>query len=107
MGRKAPSGWLLSTPTFFSSRGDWSQHLSTTMSLPYKGRNLPSVKPDDGEIYAGTCGDIMMPGNKIRHSPYPETKPRKWEKLPTNECTEKGVTPAAAIVDKLKIGSES
>jgi hypothetical protein len=31
----------------------------------------------------------------------------KWEKLPTNECTKKGVTPTAAIADRLKIGSES
>jgi hypothetical protein len=38
---------------------------------------------------------------------YPETKPQKWKKLPTNKCIEKGVTPAATIVDKLKIGSES
>jgi hypothetical protein len=77
------------------------------MSLPYKGRNLPSVKLGDGEIDAGTCGYIMMPGNGIRRSPYPGMKPQKWEKLLTNECTKKGVTPAAAIVDKLKIESES
>jgi hypothetical protein len=77
------------------------------MSLPYKGRNLPSVKPGDGETDVETCSDIVMLGNGIRHSLCPETKPLKWEKLPTNECTEKGITPAAAIADRLKIGSES
>jgi hypothetical protein len=77
------------------------------MSLPYKERNLPSVKLGDGETDVRTCGDIMMPGNRIRCSSYPGTKPRKWEKLPTNECTEKGVTHATAIVNKLKIESES
>jgi hypothetical protein len=74
------------------------------MSLLCKGRNLPSVKPDDGETGAETCGDIMISGNEMRRSPCPETKPRKWEKLPTNECTEKGVTPATVIADRLKIG---
>jgi hypothetical protein len=29
------------------------------------------------------------------------------EKLPMSECTEKGVTLAATITDKLKTGSES
>jgi hypothetical protein len=77
------------------------------MSLPCKGRNLPSVMPDDREIDVGTCGDIMKPGNGIRRSLCPGTKPRRWEKLLTNECTEKGVTPAAVIADRLKIGSES
>jgi hypothetical protein len=77
------------------------------MSLPWKGRNLPSMKHGDGGTNAGTCGDIMKPGNGVRHSPYPETKPQKWEKLPTNEYTEKGATLAAAITDKLKTESES
>jgi hypothetical protein len=53
------------------------------------------------------CGDIMKPGNGIRRSPCPGTKPRKWGKLPMNEYTEKDVTPAAAITDRLRIGSES
>jgi hypothetical protein len=63
--------------------------------------------PGDEETDAETCGDIMKPGNEIWHNPCPETKPQRWEKLPTNECTEKGVTPAAAIANRLKIGSES
>jgi hypothetical protein len=65
------------------------------------------VMPGDEETDAGTCGDIMKPGNGIRCSPCPETKPRKWGKLPTNEYTEKGVTPVVAIADELKIESES
>jgi hypothetical protein len=63
--------------------------------------------PGDGETDAGTCGDIMRPGNGIRRSPCPEMKLRKLEKLSMNEYTKKGVTPAAAIVGRLKIGSES
>jgi hypothetical protein len=77
------------------------------MSLPCKESNLPSVKHDGGGIDVGTCSDIMKLGNRIRRSPYPETKPQRWEKLPTNECTKKGVTLAALIADKLKTGSES
>ena len=61
----------------------------------------------DGEIDTRTCGDIMKPRNGIQRSPCPETKPRKWEKLSTNKCIEKGVTPTVAIADKLKIGSKS
>jgi hypothetical protein len=76
------------------------------MRLQCKGKNLPNVMPDDGERDVGTCGDIMKLGNRIQHSPCPETKPRRWEKLRTNECTEKGVTPAVAIANRLKIGSE-
>jgi hypothetical protein len=49
----------------------------------------------------------MRPGNGIWHSPYLGTKPQKWEKLPTNECTEKGGTLAAVIVDKLRTENES
>jgi hypothetical protein len=49
----------------------------------------------------------MKLGNGVQRSSCPETKPRKWEKLPTNECIEKGVTLAAAIADKPKIGSKS
>jgi hypothetical protein len=77
------------------------------MNLPCKGRNLPSVMPNDEETNAETCDDIMKPGNGIQHSPCPGTKPRKWEKLPTNEYTEKDVTPAVVIADRLRIGSES
>jgi hypothetical protein len=77
------------------------------MGLPCKGKNLPSVIPGDGETDAGMCGDIMKPQNGIRRSPCLGTKPQKWEKLPTDEYTEKDVSPAAMIADRLKIGSES
>jgi hypothetical protein len=63
--------------------------------------------PDDEETDAETFSDIMKPRNEIQRSPCSRTKPRKWEKLPTNECTEKDVTPAAAIADRLKIRNES
>jgi hypothetical protein len=77
------------------------------MSLPCKGKNLPSVKHDDGGTDDGTYGDITKLGNGIRRSRYPKTKPQKWEKLLTSECTEKGETLAAAIADKLRTESES
>ena len=77
------------------------------MSPPCKGRNLPIEKHDDEGTDVGTCGNIMKPGNGIRRSLYPETKPQRWEKLLTNEYTEKDVTPAALITDRLRIGSES
>jgi hypothetical protein len=77
------------------------------MSPPCKGRNLPIEKHDDEGTDVGTCGNIMKPGNGIRRSLYPETKPQRWEKLLTNECTKKGATLAAAITDKPKTGSES
>jgi hypothetical protein len=72
-----------------------------------QGEEPPNVMLGDEEIDVGTCCDIMKPGNEIQRSPCPETKPRRLEKLPTNECTEKGITPVAMIADSLKIGNES
>ena len=63
--------------------------------------------PDDEEIDAEMCGDFMKLGNEIRRSPCPGMKPQKWGKLMTNEYTEKDITPAAMITDRLRIGSES
>jgi hypothetical protein len=77
------------------------------MSLPCKGRNLPRVTPSDEETNVGTCGDIMKPGNRIQRSPYLGMKLRKWEKLLTNEYTEKDITPTTVIADRFKIGNES
>jgi hypothetical protein len=77
------------------------------MSLPCKGRNLTKVMPDDEETGAEMCGDIMKPGNGIRCSLCPRTKPQKWGKLPTNEYNEKDETSTAVIADRLWIGSES
>jgi hypothetical protein len=47
------------------------------MILPCKGKNLPSVKHDDGGTNARKCGDITKLGNGIRRSPYNGTKPQK------------------------------
>jgi hypothetical protein len=77
------------------------------MSLPCKGKNLPSVKRGDGGTDAGTYDDITKLGNRIRRSPYPETKPQKWEKLSTSGHIEKGETLAVAIADKLRTENES
>jgi hypothetical protein len=78
-----------------------------TMSQPCKGKNLPSVKRDDGGTDAGTCNDITWLGNGTRRSPYPKTNLQKWEKLPTSEYTEKDGTLAAMIADKLRTESGS
>jgi hypothetical protein len=72
------------------------------MSLPCKGRNLPSVMPGDEEIDTEICGDITKLGNGIWRCPCPRTKPRKWGTLPTNKYTEKDATPAATITDMLR-----
>jgi hypothetical protein len=77
------------------------------MIQPCKGKNLSSVKRGDGGTDARTCGDITRLGNGTRRSPYPRTKLQKWEKLPTNEYTEKDGTLAAMITDKLRTESES
>jgi hypothetical protein len=77
------------------------------MSQPCKGKNLSSVKRDDGGTDAGTCGDITRLGNGTRRSPYPRTKLQKWEKLPMSEYTEKdGILPAMTA-DKLRTESWS
>jgi hypothetical protein len=72
-----------------------------------QGEEPPSVMLGDKETYAGTCGDIMKLGNRIRRIPCPEMKPQKWGKLSTNEYTWKGITLTDVIADKLKIESES
>jgi hypothetical protein len=77
------------------------------MSLPCKGKSLPSVKHDAGGTDAGMYNDITKLGNGIQRNLYPEMKPQKWEKLPTSECTEKSETLAHTIVDKLRLESES
>jgi hypothetical protein len=69
-----PSHQLLSTPTSSSSGTDWSRLPSPTMSRPYKGKNLPSVKHGNEGTDAGMCGDITRLGNGTLHSPYPGMK---------------------------------
>jgi hypothetical protein len=102
--RRGPSCGLPSTLMSSSSRG---QHPSPTTSLPCRGKNHTSVKRGDGGTDAGTYSDILKLGNRIRRSPYPETKPQRWERLLMSECTKKGVNLTAAIADKLRTKSES
>jgi hypothetical protein len=71
------------------------------MNLPCKGRNLPSVMPGDGETDTGMCGGITKPGNGNQRNPYLRTKPPKWEKLLMNGYTEKDITHAVTITDRL------
>jgi hypothetical protein len=47
-------------------------------------------------------GDIMKPENETQRSLYHEMRSRRWDKLPMNESSEKGGTPADVIVGKLK-----
>jgi hypothetical protein len=77
------------------------------MNPPCWGRNLPSAMLDDGETGAGTCSDITKLQNGTLHNPFLGTKPQRWEKLPTKEHIEKGVTPTAAIIIGLKNESEN
>jgi hypothetical protein len=72
------------------------------MNPPCRGRNLPNAMLGDGEIGAGTYDDITKPENGIQRNPSLGTKPQKWEKLSMKEHIEKGATPAAAIVVRLK-----
>jgi hypothetical protein len=72
-----------------------------------KGEEPPSVMPSNKEKDAQMCSDIMKPGNGIRRSLCLGMKPRKWRKLSRNEYTEKGATPTAVIVDRLRSECES
>jgi hypothetical protein len=74
MGRRTPPYILLSTLMSSSFRGDWIHCPSPTMSLPYRGRNLPSVMPGDGETDTETCTDITKPKNGTQRNPYLGTK---------------------------------
>jgi hypothetical protein len=65
------------------------------------------VKHDDEGIDTGMFGDITRPRSRIQHSPYPEIKFQKWEKLLTSEYTEKGGILANVIADKLRTESEN
>jgi hypothetical protein len=47
-------------------------------------------------------GDIMKLENETRRSLYHEMRSRRWEKLLTNESSERGGTPADVIVGRLK-----
>jgi hypothetical protein len=71
-------------------------------SQPCLGKNLLSEKLADGGTDAKIFGDITKQGNETRRSLYPEMKFRRWEKLLTNESSERGETLAGVIVSRLK-----
>ena len=71
------------------------------------GEDLPSEKLSDGGTDAGIFGDITRLGSETRRWPYPGMKSRKWEKLPTNECSEKGGILVDVTAGKLKTENEN
>ena len=71
-------------------------------SQPCPGKNLFSEKLADRATDAEIFGDITKLGNRTRRSLYPEMKSRRWEKLQTNESSEKGGTLADVIAGKRK-----
>jgi hypothetical protein len=71
-------------------------------SQPCLGKNLLSEKLADGGTDAKIFDDITKQGNETRRSLYPEMKFRRWEKLLTNESSERGETLAGVIVSRLK-----
>jgi hypothetical protein len=93
---------LHSTPTSSSSGEEWNRLPSPTTSQPCLGKNLLSEKLADGGTDAEIFGDITKQGNGTRRSLYLEMKFRRWEKLLTNESSERGGTLADMIVGKLK-----
>jgi hypothetical protein len=59
------------------------------MSQPCLGKNHLSEKLADGGTDAEIFGDITKQGNRTRRSLYLEMKFRRWEKLLTNESSER------------------
>jgi hypothetical protein len=74
---------------------------------PCQGKNLPSEKLGDEGTDARIFGDITRLGSETRRWPYPGMKSRKWEKLPTNECSEKGGILVDVTAGKLKTENEN
>jgi hypothetical protein len=72
------------------------------MSQPCLGKNLLSGKLVDGGTDAAIFGDITKEGNGTRRSLYLEMKFRRWEKLLTNESSEREGTLTDVIVGRLK-----
>jgi hypothetical protein len=69
---------------------------------PCLGKNLLSEKLADRGTNAEIFGDITKQGNRTRRSLYPKMKFWRWEKLQTNESSERGGTLADVIVGRLK-----
>jgi hypothetical protein len=59
------------------------------MNQLYQEKNLFIKSLADGGTDAEIFGDIMRPENRIRRSPYRETRSQKWEKLRRNGSSEK------------------
>jgi hypothetical protein len=81
---------------------EWNHLPSLTTSQPCLGKNILSEKLADRGTDAGIFGNITKLGNGTQHSLYPEMKSRMWEKLLTNESSEKGGTLADVIAGRLK-----
>jgi hypothetical protein len=77
------------------------------MSQPCQGKNLPSEKLGDEGTDAGIFGDITKPESRTQRSPYLGMKSRKWEKLPTSGCSEKGGILTDVTAGKLKTEIEN
>jgi hypothetical protein len=71
-------------------------------SRPCLGKNLLSEKLADRGTDAEIFGDITKQGNRTQRSLYSEMKFQRWEKLLTNESSERGGTLTDVIVDRLK-----
>jgi hypothetical protein len=105
--RNSPSRQLLSTPTSFSSGGDWNRLPSPTTSQPCRGKNLPNVKHVDEGTDARIFGDITRLGSGTQRSPYLRMKFQKWEKPLMSGYTEKGGNLTDVIADKLRTEIEN
>jgi hypothetical protein len=66
-----------STPTSSSSGEEWNRILSPTMNQLHQERNLIIGNLIDGGTDVEIFSDITKPGNRIRCSPYRETRSHK------------------------------
>jgi hypothetical protein len=81
---------------------EWNQILSPTMNRLHQEKNLFSGNLAGGGTDAEIFGDIMKPENRIRRSPYHETRSQKWEILQKNGSSEKEGTLDDVTVDRHK-----
>jgi hypothetical protein len=72
------------------------------MNQLHQEKNLFTGSLADGGTDAEIFGDITKPENRIRHSPYRETRSQKWEKLRKNGSSEKEGTLDNVTVGRLK-----
>jgi hypothetical protein len=81
---------------------EWNHLPSPTTSQLCLRKSLLSEKLTDGGTDAGMFSDITKLGSGTWHNLYPKMKSRRWEKLLTNESSEKGGTLADVIAGRLK-----